>query len=65
MPQVRNAGILNQVKLAVVKDNYLDTLRAVDPELIKTAVSGPRFRQCFFDNCHNKKIEAFVRSILA
>ena len=34
-PQVRNAGILNQVKAAVVKENYLDTLRAIDPELVK------------------------------
>ncbi|MEQ4530787.1 MAG: RpiB/LacA/LacB family sugar-phosphate isomerase [Mixta sp.] len=63
-PQVRNAGILNQVKAAVVKDNYLDTLRAIDPELVKTAVSGQRFQQCFFENCQNKEIEAFVREIL-
>ena len=34
-PQVRNAGILNAVKAAVVKENYLDTLRAIDPELVK------------------------------
>ncbi|MBX4334271.1 hypothetical protein K4G90_21495, partial [Mycobacterium tuberculosis] len=52
-PQVRNAGILNQVKAAVVKENYLDTLRAIDPQLVKTAVSGPRFQQCFFENCQD------------
>ncbi|AUX95019.1 RpiB/LacA/LacB family sugar-phosphate isomerase [Mixta gaviniae] len=63
-PQVRNAGILNQVKAAVVKENYLDTLRAIDPELVKTAVSGQRFQQCFFENCQNKEIEAFVREML-
>ena len=63
-PQVRNAGILNTVKAAVVKDNYLDTLRAIDPELVKTAVSGPRFQQCFFENCQDKEIEAFVRQIV-
>lgn len=34
-PQVRNAGILNTVKAAVVKENYTDTLRAIDPELVK------------------------------
>ncbi|MBF3299540.1 hypothetical protein ISU73_17625, partial [Leptospira borgpetersenii serovar Ballum] len=61
---VRNAGILNQVKAAVVKENYLDTLRAIDPELVKTAVSGERFQQCFFDNCQDKSIEGFVREIL-
>ena len=62
---MRNAGILNQVKAAVVKENYLDTLRAIDPELVKTAVSGQRFQQCFFENCQDKEIEAFVREVLA
>lgn len=61
---MRNAGILNQVKAAVVKENYLDTLRAIDPELVKTAVSGQRFQQCFFENCQDKEIEAFVRAIV-
>lgn len=56
--------ILNQVKAAVVKENYLDTLRAIDPELVKTAVSGQRFQQCFFENCQDKEIEAFVRGIV-
>src|SRR5690606_6301039 len=63
-PQVRNAGILNQVKAAVVKDNYLDTLRAIDPELVKTAVSGQRSQQCYFESCQDKEIEAFVRGIV-
>ena len=30
------------------KENYLDTLRAIDPQLVKTAISGPRFQECFF-----------------
>ncbi|MGO2507540.1 MAG: RpiB/LacA/LacB family sugar-phosphate isomerase [Vibrio hibernica] len=64
-PQVQNAGILGQVKAAVNKENYLDTLRAIDPELVKTAVTGERFQQCFFDNCQNDEIKAFVREVLA
>lgn len=64
-PQVRNAGILNQVKAAVVKENYLDTLRAIDQDLVKTAVSGPRFQECLFENGQNKEIEDFVRTLLA
>lgn len=63
-PQVRNAGILNQVKAAVVKENYLDTLRAIDPELVKTAVTGASFQKCFFENCQNKEIEDFVRKVI-
>ncbi|WP_153448852.1 RpiB/LacA/LacB family sugar-phosphate isomerase [Vibrio algicola] len=64
-PQVQNAGILSQVKAAINKDNYLDSLRAIDSELVKTAVAGERFQQCFFDNCQNDEIKAFVREILA
>ncbi len=47
------------MKAAVVKENYLDTLRAIDPELVKTAVSGPRFQQCFFENCRDKRNRSF------
>jgi len=64
-PQVRNAGIFGQVKAAIVKEHYLDTLRAIDPELVKTAISGERFQACFFENCQNKEIEEFVRGVLA
>ncbi len=63
-PQVENAGILNQVKAAVIKDNYIDTLRAMDQDLVKTAVSGERFQECFFENCQNPEIEAYVRELL-
>ncbi|WP_428944693.1 RpiB/LacA/LacB family sugar-phosphate isomerase [Pantoea sp. FN060301] len=63
-PQVRNAGLLNQVKNAVMKENYLDTLRAIDPELVKTAVSGERFQKCLFEQGKNQEIIGFVRSLL-
>ena len=62
-PQVRNAGLLNQVKAAVIKENYLDTLRAIDPELVQTAVSGPRFQQCLFEHGQNQEIVSFVRQL--
>jgi len=61
---VRNAGILNQIKAAVVKENYLDTLRAIDPELVKKAVSGERFQKCLFENGQDQEIIAFVRQLL-
>lgn len=64
-PQVRNAGILNQVKAAVLKTHYLDGLREIDPALIKTAVSGERFQQCLFEYGQDKAIEAFVCDILS
>lgn len=64
-PQQSNANILNDVKAAVVKEDYLDTLRAIDQTLVKTAVSGTRFQQCFFDNCQNTEIKEYVQSLLA
>ncbi|WP_261835080.1 RpiB/LacA/LacB family sugar-phosphate isomerase [Vibrio ishigakensis] len=65
VPQQANAAILNDVKAAVVKENFLDTLKAIDPELVKTAVSGERFQQCFFENCQVAEIEDYVRTVLA
>ncbi|MBF9003223.1 MULTISPECIES: RpiB/LacA/LacB family sugar-phosphate isomerase [Vibrio] len=63
-PQKRNAGILNEVKQAVVKDNYLDTLKAMDQELVKTAVGGPRFQECFFSGCQVPEIAEYVQSLI-
>ncbi len=62
--QVRNAGILTSVKTATAK-NYLDGLRAIDPEIVKTAVTGERFQACFFENCQDDSIRAFVKEVLA
>lgn len=64
-PQQSNAAILNDVKAAMVKDNYLDSLRAIDQSLVKTAVSGERFQQCFFENCKDTEIRTYVESLLA
>lgn len=59
--QVANAGILEQLKAAVAKD-YLAALEAIDPELIAQAIGGPRFQECFFTNCKDEQIAAFVQS---
>jgi ribose 5-phosphate isomerase B len=61
--QVANAGILESVKAATGKP-FLDGLKAIDPELIKQAVGGERFQQCFFDNCQDDELAAFVKSFL-
>jgi ribose 5-phosphate isomerase RpiB len=63
-PQVRNAGILNEVKAAVTKDNYLDTLKSIDQELVKTAVTGERFQQAFFEGCQVQEIADYVQSLI-
>lgn len=61
---MRNAGILNG-ESGGGKENYLDTLRAIDPELVKTAVSGQRFQQCFFENCQTKRSKPSYAVLLA
>ncbi|MEZ8510233.1 RpiB/LacA/LacB family sugar-phosphate isomerase [Vibrio splendidus] len=63
-PQQRNAALLNEVKAAVVKDNFIDSLRAIDQELVKTAVGSERFQQCLFDHCQDSDIADYVRSLL-
>ncbi|WED29771.1 RpiB/LacA/LacB family sugar-phosphate isomerase [Vibrio sp. DW001] len=64
-PQKKNAVILSEVKQAVVKADYIDTLRCIAPDLLKTAVSGERFQQCFFDNCQIPELEQYIREVLS
>lgn len=61
--QVENAGILNTVKTALTKD-YLEGLKALDSDLVKTAVGGERFQSCFFENGQDKELEQYVQSVL-
>ncbi|QTH06802.1 RpiB/LacA/LacB family sugar-phosphate isomerase [Vibrio fluvialis] len=62
-PQQRNAGILSQVKFAVAKD-VVEALRSIDQELVKTAVGGTRFQECFFSHCQVPEIAEYVQSLL-
>jgi hypothetical protein len=61
--QVANAGILAQVKQGASKP-FLDGLRAIDPELVKQAVGGERFRKAFFDHARDDAIRAYVAEVL-
>jgi len=61
--QVANAGILSEVKSALTKD-YLTGLKALDVELVKTAVGGKRFQACFFEHCQDAEIAEFVHSLI-
>ncbi|WP_217540190.1 RpiB/LacA/LacB family sugar-phosphate isomerase [Vibrio metschnikovii] len=62
-PQKRNAGILSQVKSAVAKD-VVTALRSIDQDLVKTAVGGARFQECFFAHCQVPEIVEYVQSLL-
>ncbi|MGF1720480.1 RpiB/LacA/LacB family sugar-phosphate isomerase [Vibrio kyushuensis] len=62
-PQQANAAILNDVKAAVAKD-VVEGLRSMDQELVKAAVSGGHFQECFFSQCQVSEIAEYVRSLL-
>ncbi|EHI9271404.1 RpiB/LacA/LacB family sugar-phosphate isomerase [Vibrio vulnificus] len=62
-PQQANAAILNNVKAAVAKD-VVEGLRAIDQELVKTAVGGAQFQECFFANCQVPEVAEYVRSLI-
>ncbi|MCU4675921.1 RpiB/LacA/LacB family sugar-phosphate isomerase [Catenovulum sp. 2E275] len=61
--QVENAGILSDVKSAIAK-NYLDALNSIDAALIKQAIGGADFQNCFFEHAKNEAIIDFVKSKL-
>ncbi|HCE3708625.1 TPA: RpiB/LacA/LacB family sugar-phosphate isomerase [Vibrio parahaemolyticus] len=62
-PQQANAAILNNVKSAVAKD-VVEGLRAIDQELVKTAVGSTQFQECFFAHCQVTEIAEYVKSLL-
>ncbi|AVX01569.1 RpiB/LacA/LacB family sugar-phosphate isomerase [Vibrio vulnificus] len=62
-PQQANTAILNNVKAAVAKD-VVEGLRAIDQKLVKTAVGGAQFQECFFANCQVPEIAEYVRSLI-
>lgn len=62
-PQQANASILSKVKAAVAKD-VVEGLRAIDQELVKTAVGGTQFQECLFANCQVPEIAEYVRSLI-
>ncbi|WP_321285128.1 RpiB/LacA/LacB family sugar-phosphate isomerase [uncultured Vibrio sp.] len=62
-PQQANAAILNDVKAAVSKD-VVEGLRAIDQELVKTAVGSAQFQECFFAHCQVPEIAKYVKSLL-
>ncbi|MFA3792027.1 RpiB/LacA/LacB family sugar-phosphate isomerase [Aliiglaciecola sp. SL4] len=64
-PQVKNAGILAEVKAAVLKSDFLETLKSIDQSLVKTAVSGERFQKCFFENCKSQELSDYVKSLIS
>ena len=63
VPEQRNAKILNEVKKVTHRD-LLDILPQLDPELVKGAVAGAKFKELFFANAKCDKIKAYVETLV-
>ncbi|MDD6222063.1 MAG: RpiB/LacA/LacB family sugar-phosphate isomerase [Lachnospiraceae bacterium] len=64
VPEKRNKQILDTVRKAAFKEDLVEILKSLDPELVKGAVAGKNFKDLFFTNCKDEKIGAYVKSIL-
>lgn len=63
VPEQRNKKILDEVK-KVTHVDMLTILKNLDQELLKGAVSGPKFKELFFANCKDDAIADYIKSIL-
>lgn len=63
IPEQRNKKILDGVKEVTHKD-MVTILKELDQDLVKGALSGPKFKEYFFENCKCDKIAAAVKEII-
>tara|TARA_Y100000590_G_scaffold229909_1_gene259279 strand:- start:312 stop:950 length:639 start_codon:yes stop_codon:yes gene_type:complete len=63
VPQQENAAILNTVKESIAK-NYIEGLKSLDSNLIKTAIGSKHLQEFFFENCKDKELHSFIKSII-
>lgn len=59
--QNANAVILNDVKAATNKP-IVEALKALPEDLVKQAVGGAQFQECFFANSQSEELSALVKS---
>ena len=60
----KNRGILSDLKKASCHD-MLTVLKTIDQDLLKTAISGEKFREYFFANSQDAAISGYVKGVLA
>lgn len=63
VPEQRNKKILDTVRANNLKD-LITCLKGIDPELVKGAVSGEKFKELFFADCKDEAIGAYIKSIV-
>ncbi len=63
VPEQRNKKILDAVRENNLKD-LITCLKGIDPELVKGAVSGEKFKDLFFADCKDEAISEYIKSIV-
>lgn len=64
VPQQRNKKILDAVK-EVTYNDLISILKNLDQDLVKGAISGPKFQEYFFANSKDAELTSFIKSLLA
>ena len=64
VPEQRNKKILDEVRKVTLNQDLVEILKNLDPELVKGAFMGERFKELFFKNCKDEKIAGYVREIV-
>jgi ribose 5-phosphate isomerase RpiB len=62
-PEQRNKKILDEVRKHTLRQDLVEVLKELDPELVKGAFKGEHFKELFFANCKDEKIGAYIKSI--
>jgi ribose 5-phosphate isomerase RpiB len=63
-PQQANAKILGEVKIAVAK-NVVESLKAIDQQLVKTAVGSRHFQDYFFTHSQDAELTAYIKTLVS
>ncbi len=59
----QNKKILDDIK-KITHTDIMTILKNVDRQFLKTSVSCPNFKEYFFDNCQDKEIGDFIKSVI-
>ncbi len=63
-PEQRNKKILDEVRRHTLRQDLVEVLKELDPELVKGAFKGEHFKELFFANCKDEKIGAYIKTLV-
>ena len=63
-PEQRNKKILDEVRKHTLRQDLVEVLKELDPELVKGAFQGEKFKELFFANCKDEKIADYIKTLV-